>query len=66
MQITRIFALKDPLVEVVYVSPYELSTEIVNYYYKILELGDVVDFKSRLHFISPEMATTFPSHFSLS
>lgn len=47
-------------------SPYELSTEIVNYYYKILELGDVPDIRDRLHFISPERARDFPSHFPLS
>lgn len=66
MQITRIFCLRDPLVEIVYMSPYELSSEIVNYYYKILELGDVHDFRSRLHFVSPERANDFPNHFSLS
>jgi len=48
------------------VSPYELSAEIVNYYYKILELGDVPDIRDRLHFISPERARDFPSHFPLS
>lgn len=54
------------MVEVVYVSPFELSSEIVNYYYKILELGDIPDFKERLHFLSPERSTDFPSHTALS
>lgn len=66
MQITRIFSLKDPLVEVIYVCPYELSTEIVNYYYKILELGEISNFRTRLHFISPEGTNNFPSHYSIS
>lgn len=66
MQITRIFSLKDPNVEVIYISPYELPSEIVNYYYKILELGDISDYRSRLHFISPEKAGDFPSHYSTS
>ncbi|KAL4463088.1 hypothetical protein ABPG74_007089 [Tetrahymena malaccensis] len=66
MQITRIFALKDPNLELIYISPYELPSEVVNYYYKILELGDISDYRSRLHFISPEKAYDFPSHYSTS
>lgn len=66
MQITRIFNLKDPLVDVIYISPFDLSNEIINYYYKILELGDVTNYKDRLHFIWPENHLRFPSHFSTS
>ncbi|EGR31111.1 IQ calmodulin-binding motif family protein, putative, partial [Ichthyophthirius multifiliis] len=66
IQITRIFALKDPLLEIIYISPYQLSSEIVNYYYKILELGDIQNYKDRLHFIYPENSCQFPSHFSTS
>lgn len=58
--------MKDPNVEVVYISPYELSSEIMNYYYKILELGDIIDYRNRLYFISPEKANDFPSHYSTS
>jgi hypothetical protein len=54
------------MVEVIYISPYDLSADIFNYYYKILELGDVIDFKNRLHFIWPENHNIFPSHFSTS
>lgn len=34
--------------------PYDLSKEIINYYYKILELNGLVNFKERLHFTWPE------------
>lgn len=37
-QISRIFRLKDPNVDVIYVSPYVLSAEVTKYYMKILEL----------------------------
>jgi len=63
---TRIFRIKDPLTEIVYVSPFDLSPEILNYYYKILELGEVPNFKDRIHFVWPENFKKFPSHTSLS
>lgn len=52
--------------EVIIVVPFELPSEIVSYYHKICELGDLKNFKDRLHFIYPENTKRFPSHFSLS
>lgn len=66
MQITRIFGLRDPLVEIIYIAPFDLSSEILNYYYKILELNGIADYKDRIHFIWPEEYLRFPSHFSTS
>ncbi|KRX03040.1 hypothetical protein PPERSA_08115 [Pseudocohnilembus persalinus] len=66
IQITRIFALKDPLLELIYISPYDLPQEIINYYYKILELNGLEDFRNRLHFIWPENHQEFPTHTSTS
>ncbi|EAS06221.3 IQ calmodulin-binding motif protein (macronuclear) [Tetrahymena thermophila SB210] len=66
IQITRIFQIKDPMVSIIYVCPFGVSDDITNYYYKILELGDVQNFKDRLYFIKPENCDTFPFHFSLS
>lgn len=65
-QITRIFNIKDPLVEIIYVSPFDLPSEIINYYHKVLDLGEIHDYKDRLHFIWPENHINFPSHFSTS
>lgn len=52
-QITRIFNLKDPLVHIIYISPYDLPSELIDYFYKILNLGDITDCKNRLHFVWP-------------
>ena len=35
-QISRIFACRDPLVEIIYITPIELDDEIINYYSKVL------------------------------
>ena len=45
LQMSRIFALKDPNLEIIYVAPMPLSREIISYYYKICELGDLKNFK---------------------
>lgn len=65
-QITRLFRLKDPFVEVIYISPFDLSSDIISYYYKILELNGVADYKDRLHFIWPDNFMQFPNHTSVS
>lgn len=66
MQIARVFALKDPNVDIIYVSQLELSNDLISYYTKILELGGVTDFKERLHFITPENAGKFPRYFPIN
>lgn len=38
IQISRLFALKDPLVDVIYVAPFDLPYEITNYYTKVSPL----------------------------
>jgi hypothetical protein len=50
MQMTRIFALKDPNVEVIFVSPYALPKEIISYYFKICELGELPTYKVSNYF----------------
>lgn len=63
IQLSRIFRLKDEDLVVVYVSAREIPQEVVNYYYKILELSDVKNYKDRLFFISPK-SYHFPEHLS--
>lgn len=41
MQMLRIFNLNDPNVDIIYVTPYPISDDIINYYYKIGELGEI-------------------------
>ena len=40
-QIMRIFSVKDPKVDVIYVSPFVLTNEVYKYYMKILELVEI-------------------------
>ena len=54
LQIPRLFLLKDPNIEIIYITAHELPADIKHYYTKVLELGGVEDYKSRLHFITPE------------
>ena len=42
---SRIFCLRDPNIEIIYVAPYALPREIISYYYKICELGELQNFK---------------------
>ena len=66
MQIARIFSVKDPNVDVIYICPYPLTNEIYNYYLKILELVEIDDPESRFHVIVPENYVKFPRHLSLT
>ena len=58
MEITRIFHLQKSL-SIIYVCPFELSEETINYYYKILELGDVELFQDRVRFVSCQPSPHF-------
>ena len=40
-QMSRIFSLKDPNVEVIYVTPFQMTSDVLGYYMKILEIGEV-------------------------
>ena len=63
LQIPRLFRLKDPNVELIYVSSYELPPDIKHYYTKVLELGGIENYSARVHFITPEYTGHFPPHF---
>lgn len=65
-QLSRIFSLKDPEVEVVYVTPFQMTSEVLGYYMKILEIGEVSSPQSRLHIVVPNNVAKFPSHFCLA
>lgn len=40
-QISRIFSVKDPNVDVVYVAPFTMTNDVLGYYMKILEIGEI-------------------------
>ena len=62
----RIFSLKDPNVDVVYVCPYPLTKEITTYYEKILELVEIENPASRFTIVIPENYVKFSRHMSLT
>ena len=65
-QIARIFLMKDPNVDVIYVAPFMLTSEVTKYYMKILELCEVENAGSRLHVVVPENYVKFKNHLSLT
>lgn len=65
-QITRIFSVKDPNVDVIYICPFNLTQEVYKYYLKILELAEIEEATSRFHILVPENYPVFKSHLSLA
>lgn len=65
-QMARIFSVKDPNVDVVYICPYPLTKEIQTYYEKILELVEIENPTSRFAIIIPENYVKFKRHMSLT
>ena len=65
-QIMRIFSVKDPLVDVIYVSPFVLTNEVYKYYMKILELVEIEEPAKRFHLVVPENYVKFHEHLSLA
>ncbi|KAK1936552.1 IQ domain-containing protein H [Phytophthora citrophthora] len=68
LQLTRICAaaLDSHVDLLVYVSPFELTTDVSQYFIKLLQLGGLADSRPRVKLLFPEQATRFPAHFSLS
>ena len=64
-QIARLFAVKNSNVDIIYVCPFPLTSEIYNYYLKILELVEIEEPEKRFTIIVPENFTKFHSHLSL-
>jgi hypothetical protein len=62
----RIFSVKDPNIDVIYVSPFTMTGEVYKYYMKILELCEVEEASSRFHLIVPENYTKFHESMSLA
>jgi hypothetical protein len=43
-----------------------MTSDVLGYYMKILEIGDINTPQSRLNFIVPDNISRFPHHFSLA
>lgn len=62
----RIFSVKDPNVDIVYICPFTMTSEVYKYYMKILELVEIEEPTKRFHLIVPENYPQFSGHLSLS
>eukprot|EP00111_Clytia_hemisphaerica_P002942 TCONS_00008338-protein len=67
-QIGRIFDIKDPNVEVIYISPVPMKSELKDYYHRLIDIAaevtgqDTDEMKSRLKIITPLQYEGFPAH----
>ncbi|KAF1329887.1 hypothetical protein FI667_g5504, partial [Globisporangium splendens] len=66
LQLSRFCGIIDANVDIVYVSPFELTSEVGQYFMKLLQLGGIADPVMRAGLVFPEQATRFPAHFSLT
>ena len=64
IQLSRIFSIQDPNIDILYISAFEMTPEVIGYYTKILELGNIQDVNSRLTFLSPDTSIHIPTHVS--
>ena len=53
-QLSRIFRLIDPNVEIIYVAPFDIQLEVLSYYVKILDILGIPNVSERIHLITPE------------
>ncbi|GMH87091.1 hypothetical protein TL16_g10747 [Triparma laevis f. inornata] len=66
LQLHRLTDVKRANVEVIYVAPFPMDDEILDYMKKILEIGGVEAPHSRFSVVVPENVDVFPSHFPLT
>ncbi len=66
LQMSRLCAINDPMVDVIYISPIEIAEDVMAYYEKLLEVGGIENPRLRIKIIVPENMERFPSHISLT
>lgn len=64
LELARVFKVQDPNVKVIYISSLEMTTEVLGYYYKVLEIGDIADPASKVTVITPQPLVLAPRHLS--
>lgn len=65
-QMARLCSVADPMVDVVYVAPYQLSDDLHSYYTKLLQIGGVAAPSTRFKIVVPENLSRFPDTMSLA
>ncbi|KAF0696818.1 Aste57867_12480 [Aphanomyces stellatus] len=66
LQMARMCAIADPNVDIIYISPFELSPDVQKYQVRLLQLGGIADPQTRIRMLHPENVDRFPEHFSLT
>jgi hypothetical protein len=54
------------MLEIIYISPYDLSPDVSQYYLKVLSLCAQHSSSSRLYLVFPENHSELPSHYNLN
>ena len=62
----RLFDVRKPSVDVLYVAPFPLNDDVAHYFAKVLEIGGVEEPQKRYKAVVPENYHRFPAHFSLT
>lgn len=57
-EITRIFNLENNNTNIIYVSPFEINVETINYYFKIMELEEIQNYSDRVTFLELQDITS--------
>lgn len=65
-QLMRVFALSDPNLSIIYVSPVPLHNDITEYYYLTLALCKIPNARTRLTFLTPNHGISLNSQYSTS
>ena len=66
LQLNRLIRLADPNLEIIYILPFNLSEEILSYYYSTLKNVSLDNIEKRVKFIIPEACEYLPNNYSLS
>ena len=66
LQLNRLIRLVDPKIEIIYILPFQISDEILTYYFSLLESIGVENLENRLHLIVPDATDYIPSNYSLT
>lgn len=59
--ILRSLCLLSPNVNAIIVTPYDLSSDLMDYYYKLLQIAGVTRVRERLYFLWPAYAGVLPN-----
>ena len=66
LQLNRLIRLIDQNIEIIYILPFNISEEILSYYYTTLKDLGIDNIESKVHFLIPEACEFLPNNYSLS